>query len=134
MHAAEARFIPLRGAQAALAVVCALPVLPRLRAAGAGAGAAGLAGGGACRGRAADGALRRLGLDFKLAGMAALLATGVALLLGFALRLRERCPAPGGACGLARLCGAGRGDRGGNHLLPVGWLQERFPHWGSAAT
>ena len=51
--------------------------------------------------------------SFKLAGLAALLATALALLLGFALRLREspalRC---GGARGLARLCGAGRGDRG----------------------
>ena len=135
VHAAEARFIPLRGAQAALAVlVCALPVLlgfvlpvlVLLRMAWLEAANAEV---GLPMARFAGWAWT----SFKLAGMAALLATGVALLLGFALRLR-------GSAALrlaARVVSLGYAVPGAviavGILLPVGWLQERFPHWGSAA-
>ncbi|HNI86434.1 MAG TPA: ABC transporter permease subunit, partial [Ottowia sp.] len=91
MHAAEARAIELRGGRAALAVAaCALPVLLGfvlpvavllrlvwLEAANAEFGLP-LA-------RFAQWAWT----SFKLAGLAALLATAAALALGFALRLRE---------------------------------------------
>ncbi len=73
--------------------------------------------------------------SFKLAGMAALLATGLALLLGFSLRLpvgartgrrgaRRRC---GGAARGARIVGLGYAVPGAviavGILLPVAWLQ-----------
>ena len=135
VHAAEARAITLTGARAALAVlVCALPVLLgfvlpvlvllRLVWLEAAHGEVGLP-----LARFAQWAW----VSFKLAGLAALLATLVALLLGFALRLRESA-----ALRLsARVVSLGYAVPGAviavGILLPVGWLQERFPQLGSAA-
>jgi len=72
-------------------------------------------------------------VSFKLAGLAALLATSIALLLGFSLRLRESV-----ALRLsARVVSLGYAVPGAviavGILLPVGWLQERFPQLGSSA-
>ena len=135
VHAAEARSITLTGTRAALAVfVCALPVLLgfvlpvlvllRLVWLEAAHGEVGLP-----LARFAQWAW----VSFKLAGLAALLATLVALLLGFALRLRESA-----ALRLsARVVSLGYAVPGAviavGILLPVGWLQERFPQLGSAA-
>ena len=135
VHAAEARAIALTGSRAALAVcVCALPVLLgfvlpvlvllRLIWLEAAHGEVGLP-----LARFAQWAWT----SFKLAGMAALLATLVALLLGFALRLRESA-----ALRLsARVVSLGYAVPGAviavGILLPVGWLQERFPQGGSTA-
>ncbi len=135
VHAAEAQAIPLTGARAALAVlVCALPVLLgfvlpvlvllRLVWLEAAHGEVGLP-----LARFAQWAW----VSFKLAGLAALLATSIALLLGFSLRLRESV-----ALRLsARVVSLGYAVPGAviavGILLPVGWLQERFPQLGSAA-
>ncbi len=65
--------------------------------------------------------------SFKLASIAALLATGMALLLGFALRLRPTGPLRWSA----RVVSLGYAVPGAvvavGILLPVGWLQARFP-------
>ncbi len=71
--------------------------------------------------------------SFKLAAMAAVLATGMALLLGFALRLR-----PAGALRWsARAVSLGYAVPGAvvavGILLPVGWLQAMFPQGGFSA-
>ena len=135
MHAAEARAIELRGGRAALAVAaCALPVLLGfvlpvavllrlvwLEAANAEFGLP-LA-------RFAQWAWT----SFKLAGLAALLATAAALALGFALRLRES----GALRAAARVVSLGYAVPGAviavGILLPVGWLQARFPQAGTTA-
>ena len=135
MHAAEARAIELRGGRAALAVAaCALPVLLGfvlpvavllrlvwLEAANAEFGLP-LA-------RFAQWAWT----SFKLAGIAALLATAAALALGFALRLRES----GALRAAARVVSLGYAVPGAviavGILLPVGWLQARFPQAGTTA-
>jgi iron(III) transport system permease protein len=135
VHAAESRAIMLTGARAALAVAaCALPVLLgfvlpvlvllRLVWLEAVHGEVGLP-----LARFAQWAW----VSFKLAGLAALLATLVALLLGFALRMRDSA-----ALRLsARVVSLGYAVPGAviavGILLPVGWLQERFPQLGSAA-
>lgn len=135
LHAAEARPIELRGAPAVLATaVCALPVLLgfvlpvavllRLVWIEAGTSEFGLP-------------LARFAqwswTSFKLAALAALLATAVALVLGFALRLR-------GSRVLrtaARVVSLGYAVPGAviavGILLPVGWLQARFPQGGTTA-
>ena len=135
MNAAEARAIELRGGRAALAVAtCALPVLLGfvlpvavllrlvwLEAANAEFGLP-LA-------RFAQWAWT----SFKLAGLAALLATAAALALGFALRLRES----GALRAAARVVSLGYAVPGAviavGILLPVGWLQARFPQAGTTA-
>jgi iron(III) transport system permease protein len=135
VHAAEARPIELRGGRATLAVAfCALPVLLGfvlpvlvllrlvwLEAANAEFGLP-LA-------RFAQWAWT----SFKLAGLAALLATAIALLLGFALRLRES-PALRAA---ARVVSLGYAVPGAviavGILLPVGWLQQSVPQAGTTA-
>ncbi len=135
VHAAEARAIELRGGRAALAVAaCALPVLLGfvlpvavllrlvwLEAANAEFGLP-LA-------RFAQWAWT----SFKLAGIAALLATAAALALGFALRLRES----GALRAAARVVSLGYAVPGAviavGILLPVGWLQARFPQAGTTA-
>ncbi|WP_374366344.1 ABC transporter permease [Piscinibacter sp.] len=135
MHAAEARAIELRGGRAALAVAaCALPVLLGfvlpvavllrlvwLEAANAEFGLP-LA-------RFAQWAWT----SFKLAGLAALLATAAALALGVALRLRES----GALRAAARVVSLGYAVPGAviavGILLPVGWLQARFPQAGTTA-
>jgi len=135
VHAAEARAIELRGGRAALAVAaCALPVLLGfvlpvavllrlvwLEAANAEFGLP-LA-------RFAQWAWT----SFKLAGLAALLATAAALALGFALRLRES----GALRAAARVVSLGYAVPGAviavGILLPVGWLQARFPQAGTTA-
>ncbi len=135
MHAAEARAIQLHGGRAALAVAaCALPVLLGfvlpvavllrlvwLEAANAEFGLP-LA-------RFAQWAWT----SFKLAGLAAVLATAAALALGFALRLRES----GALRAAARVVSLGYAVPGAviavGILLPVGWLQARFPQAGTTA-
>jgi len=71
--------------------------------------------------------------SFKLAGLAALLATLVALALGFALRLRDSRALPAAA----RIVSLGYAVPGAviavGILLPVGWLQERLPQAGTTA-
>jgi iron(III) transport system permease protein len=71
--------------------------------------------------------------SFKLAGIAALLATLAALALGFALRLRDDALLPAAA----RLVSLGYAVPGAviavGILLPVGWLQQRFPALGTTA-
>ena len=71
--------------------------------------------------------------SFKLAGIAALLATAAALALGFALRLRES----GTLRAAARVVSLGYAVPGAviavGILLPVGWLQARFPQAGTTA-
>jgi iron(III) transport system permease protein len=71
--------------------------------------------------------------SFKLAASAALLATGTALLLGFALRLRPTGPLRW----CARAVSLGYAVPGAvvavGILLPVGWLQARFPQAGTTA-
>ena len=71
--------------------------------------------------------------SFKLAGLAALLATAIALLLGFALRMRES-PALRAA---ARVVSLGYAVPGAviavGILLPVGWLQQSLPQAGTTA-
>ncbi|GAP37127.1 ferric iron ABC transporter, permease protein [Piscinibacter sakaiensis] len=83
--------------------------------------------------------------SFKLAGLAALLATALALALGFGLRLHA--PAAGGPrrarAGArlqrlsARLVSLGYAVPGAvvaiGILLPVGWVQQRWPEAGAAA-
>ena len=135
MHAAEARAIELRGGRAALAVAaCALPVLLgfvlpvavllRLVALEAANAEFGLP-----LARFAQWAWT----SFKLAGLAALLATAAALALGFALRLRES----GALRAAARVVSLGYAVPGAviavGILLPVGWLQARFPQAGTTA-
>ncbi|MBS0443186.1 MAG: iron ABC transporter permease [Proteobacteria bacterium] len=135
VHAAEARAIELHGGRAALAVAaCALPVLLGfvlpvavllrlvwLEAANAEFGLP-LA-------RFAQWAWT----SFRLAGIAALLATAAALALGFALRLRES----GALRAAARVVSLGYAVPGAviavGILLPVGWLQARFPQAGTTA-
>ncbi|MEK8048754.1 iron ABC transporter permease [Ideonella sp. DXS22W] len=135
----EAQPMPLHGLAAALAVLwCALPVLlgfvlpvgwlgamlVREWAAGA-EGWSWL--------RFADWAWA----SFRLAALAAVLATALALALGFALRR----PAAGGATGralplAARLLSLGYAVPGAvvaiGLMLPVGWLQARWPQLGAA--
>jgi iron(III) transport system permease protein len=71
--------------------------------------------------------------SFQLAGAAALLTTAMALLLGFALRLRDSPALHAGA----RIVSLGYAVPGAviavGILLPVGWLQERWPQAGAAA-
>ena len=134
-HAAEARPIELHGGRAALAVaVCALPVLLGfvlpvavllrlvwLEAANAEFGLP----------------LVRFAqwswTSFRLAGLAALLACGVALALAFALRLRAGAPLRAAA----RVVSLGYAVPGAviavGILLPLGWVQARFPQAGAAA-
>ena len=71
--------------------------------------------------------------SFKLAALAALAATGLALALGFALRQRR-----GGLLRpAARVLSLGYAVPGAviavGILLPVGWLQDRWPQAGAAA-
>ncbi len=135
VHAAEARPIALRGGRAALAVtICALPVLLgfvlpvavllRLVALEAANAEFGLP-----LARFAQWAWT----SFKLAGLAALLATATALALGFALRLRESTALRTAA----RVVSLGYAVPGAviavGILLPVGWLQARFPQAGTTA-
>ncbi len=135
VHAAEARPIVLRGGRAVLAVaVCALPVilgfvlpvavLLRLVALEATNAEFGLP-----LARFAQWAWT----SFKLAGLAALLATATALALGFALRLRESATLRTAA----RVVSLGYAVPGAviavGILLPVGWLQARFPQAGATA-
>jgi iron(III) transport system permease protein len=134
-HAGEARPMRLRGRYAALAIgLCALPValgfvlpvlaLLRLLWIEAQAGAVGLP-------------LARFAqwgwTSFKLAAIAALLATAVALLLAFALRMRASRP----LAWAARLVSLGYAVPGAvivvGILLPVGWLQQRHPQLGLGA-
>ena len=74
--------------------------------------------------------------SFRLAGTAALLATALALALGFALRQKG---APGGALlrPAARVLSLGYAVPGAviavGILLPAGWLQAQFPQAGVAA-
>ncbi len=134
-HAAEARPIVLRRGRAVLAVaVCALPVilgfvlpvavLLRLVALEAANAEFGLP-----LARFAQWAWT----SFKLAGLAALLATATALALGFALRLRESAALRTAA----RVVSLGYAVPGAviavGILLPVGWLQARFPQAGATA-
>jgi iron(III) transport system permease protein len=71
--------------------------------------------------------------SFKLAGTAALLATAVALALGFALRLRPSRPLRWAA----RVVSLGYAVPGAviavGILLPVGWLQAHAPQAGTTA-
>ncbi|MDH5541040.1 MAG: iron ABC transporter permease [Rhizobacter sp.] len=71
--------------------------------------------------------------SFKLAGMAALMATLMALGLGFALRTQARRPLRWAA----RVVGLGYAVPGAviavGILLPVGWLQAAFPQAGVSA-
>ena len=75
--------------------------------------------------------------SFRLAGLAALAATALALALGFALRR----PGAGGGAGalrpMARVLSLGYAVPGAviavGILLPVGWLQAQFPQAGVAA-
>ncbi|MFT3664477.1 ABC transporter permease [Piscinibacter sp.] len=134
-HAAEARPITLRGGRAALALAaCALPVLLgfvlpvavllRLVWLEAGQSEFGLP-------------LARFAqwswTSFKLAGLAALMATAIALALGFALRLRDSRVLRGAA----RVVSLGYAVPGAviavGILLPVGWLQAHFPQGGTTA-
>ena len=131
----EARPLRLNGARAALAVaVCAAPVLLgfvlpvlvllRLLWQEAALGDAGLP-------------LARFALwswtSFKLAGAGALLATGVALALAFALRLQPNRPLRWAA----RVVSLGYAVPGAviavGILLPVGWLQAKLPQAGTTA-
>jgi iron(III) transport system permease protein len=131
----EARPLRLNGARAALAVaVCAAPVLLgfvlpvmvllRLLWQEAALGEAGLP-------------LARFAqwswTSFKLAGAGALLATGVALALAFALRLRPNRPLRWAA----RVVSLGYAVPGAviavGILLPVGWLQAQVPQAGTTA-
>ncbi|AVO40564.1 iron ABC transporter permease [Simplicispira suum] len=69
----------------------------------------------------------------RLGGMTSALALAVALALGFALRRAPRGPVRA----VVRLVGAGYAVPGAvivvGVLLPVGWLQQQFPHLGVAA-
>jgi iron(III) transport system permease protein len=71
--------------------------------------------------------------SFKLAGLAALLAVGVALGLGFALRTQTSRPLRWAT----RVVSLGYAVPGAviavGILLPVGWLQARFPNAGASA-
>jgi len=134
-HGAEARPLHLAGARAALAVaVCATPVLLgfvlpvlvllRLLWQEAALGEGGLP-------------LARFAAwgwtSFKLAGAGALLATAVALALGFALRLRPTRPLRWAA----RVVSLGYAVPGAviavGILLPLGWLQVHVPQAGTTA-
>jgi iron(III) transport system permease protein len=134
-HAAEARPIVLTGGRAALAVaLCALPVLlgfvlPVLVL---------------LRLVWLEAAHTEFGLplarfaqwawtSFKLAGLAAVMATAAALALGFALRLRESTALRAAA----RVVSLGYAVPGAviavGILLPVGWLQAHVPQLGTTA-
>lgn len=134
-HGSEARPLRLAGARAALAVtVCGLPVLLgfvlpvavllRLLWLEALHSEFGLP-------------LERFAqwcwTSFQLAGGAALLTTALALLLGFSLRLRDSPALQAGA----RVVSLGYAVPGAviavGILLPVGWLQERWPQAGMTA-
>lgn len=134
-HGAEARPLRLTGARAALAMTaCALPVLLgfvlpvavllRLVWVEAQGSEFGLP-------------LARFAqwswTSFKLAAGAALLATLVALALGFALRLHAGAPLRWAT----RVVSLGYAVPGAviavGILLPIGWLQERFPNAGTTA-
>jgi len=71
--------------------------------------------------------------SFRLAGLAALAATALALALGFALRR----PGAGALRPMARVLSLGYAVPGAviavGILLPVGWLQAQFPQAGVAA-
>jgi iron(III) transport system permease protein len=133
--AAEAQPLRLRGAAAAAALaLCALPVL-----AGFVLPVAALLHmlWGEARGSAFGLPLERFAgwawSSLRLAALAALGATALALAVGFALRL-----APGGTLrGAARLLGLGYAVPGAvvavGILLPLGWLQARWPEAGAAA-
>jgi iron(III) transport system permease protein len=138
VHAAESRPVLLHGAPAALAcALCALPVLlgfvlpvawlallawREAAAADAGPPFARFAGWAAT--------------SFKLAALAAVAATLLALTLGFAQRRagswRDRALTIG-----ARLLSLGYAVPGAviavGLLLPVGWIEQRWPHTGAAA-
>jgi iron(III) transport system permease protein len=68
----------------------------------------------------------------RLGGITAGLAVAVALALAFAVRRGPTCSRAAWCGWPAGLCRTGRRDRGGL-LLPVGWLQAHFPHWGVGA-
>jgi iron(III) transport system permease protein len=134
-HGAEARALPLRGVHAGLAVAaCALPVLLgfvlpvlvllRLVWQEAQGSEFGLP-----LARFAQWAWT----SFKLAALAALLATLVALALAFALRLR----AGGPLRWAVRVVSLGYAVPGAvvavGILLPLGWLQAGFPQLGTTA-
>ncbi|MBL8303592.1 MAG: iron ABC transporter permease, partial [Ideonella sp.] len=152
----EARPVVLRGGAAAVAVgLCALPVLLgfvlpvavllHLVWQEAQASESGLLGGLPWA---------RFGpwawTSFKLAGLAALLATGLALVLAFGLRLPPPAAAEGSAVTVAgrrvangalrlaaRIVGLGYAVPGAviavGILLPVGWLQVHWPQAGTTA-
>jgi len=71
--------------------------------------------------------------SFRLAGLAALLAAALALALAFALRVPEQARQPLRLAG--RVVSLGYAVPGAviavGILLPVGWLQERFPQLGT---
>jgi len=71
--------------------------------------------------------------SFKLAGIAALLASLIALALGYSLRMQTGRPLRWAA----RVVGLGYAVPGAviavGILLPLGWLQSRFPHAGASA-
>lgn len=134
----EARPVVLRGGRAGLAIgVCAVPVLlgfvlpvgilARLMLQEAAAG----------QGLPIDRFVQWSWTSFKLAGLAALMAAGLAVALGFALRL------PGSRFGAASLRSAARMVSLGyavpgavisiGILLPAGWLQSRWPASGVGA-
>jgi iron(III) transport system permease protein len=138
VNANEARPLMLRGAPAALALLaCALPVLLgfvlpvavllRLLWLEAQADAAGLPY--ATLARFAQWAWT----SFKLAGLAAVLAMLIALGLGFALRTQTGRPLRWAT----RVVSLGYAVPGAvivvGILLPVGWLQARFPNVGAGA-
>ena len=134
-HSAEARPMPLYGAAAAaVRVLCLLPVLlgfvlPVLWLAHMLWQEATLGEFGLPLARFAQWAWA----SFRLAAVAALLATALALALGFALRQgRHALLQPA-----ARVLSLGYAVPGAvialGILLPVGWLQSRWPQWGTAA-
>ncbi|MFT3820338.1 MAG: iron ABC transporter permease [Rubrivivax sp.] len=135
-HAADARPLRLRGAAAAAALLlCALPVLLGFALPAGWLGwmlwqEARHAEFGLPLARFAQWAWA----SFRLAGTAALLAAALALALAFALR--RRC---GGALSAAaRTLALGYAVPGAvvavGILLPMGWLQQRWPGWPVAAT
>ena len=138
-HSSEARPLRLRGGAAAAAMLlCALPVLLgfalpvawQLRLLWA---EATLSGQGLPLARFAQWALS----SFKLAALAALLATGLALALSFALRQGPQQPGNRLLRPAARLLSMGYAVPGAviavGVLLIVGWLQGQAPQLGAAA-
>jgi iron(III) transport system permease protein len=70
--------------------------------------------------------------SFQLAAVAAVMATALALLLGFALRQQPGRPLRFGARMLSLGYAVPGAVVGIGVLLPLAWLQSRFPQWGLA--